>query len=98
MGTINALLFAALITNLSPGGYAYFITPEAHVGTLLATGLLIYLFDFEKIKKASRAYVLAICAIAGLVALSDKIFRRLFCPAIRDLLCPPEQGKSARSG
>ena len=77
-GTVSALMFAALMANLSPDAYMYFISPEWHVGTLIATGVFIILLDFDRIKKSS-IYWIAICVIAlALILLSDSTFLALF--------------------
>jgi hypothetical protein len=77
-GLVSALLFAALMANLSPDAYAYFINPEWHVGTLIATGVFIILFDFDHIKKAGIYRILAYTIAVGLVFLSDSILLALF--------------------
>jgi hypothetical protein len=77
-GTVGAMMFAALMANLSPGAYYYFISPEYHVGTLIATGIFIVLLNFDRIKKSS-IYWTAACIIAvALVMLSDSMILTLF--------------------
>ena len=77
-GLVSALLFAALMVNLSPDAYPYFINPVWHVGTLIATGVFIILFDFSMIKKASIYRIIAYTIAVALVLLSDSILLALF--------------------
>jgi hypothetical protein len=77
-GLVSAMMFAALMANLDPGAYTYFINPEWHVGTLIATGVFIILMDPGRVKKRS-VYLTAACVLAmALVLLSDSIFLALF--------------------
>ncbi len=77
-GIINALIFSALFTNLNPDAYVFFLSPDFHIGTLLATGVLLLLFSVERIKNASTGYILVACLVAGLIFLSDSIFLAFF--------------------
>ena len=77
-GLVSALIFAALMANLSPDAYAYFINPEWHVGTLILAGIFIILFDFDRIKKASIYRILVYAVAVALVFLSDSILLALF--------------------
>jgi hypothetical protein len=77
-GTVSALMFAALTVNLGFDAYTNFISPERHVGTLIATGLLIILLDFDRAKKSGKFRMAACVLIAALVLLSDSIFLALF--------------------
>lgn len=77
-GLVSALLFAALMANLSPDAYPYFINPVWHVGTLIATGIFIIIFDFYRIKKTSIYRILAYTIAVALVLLSDSILLALF--------------------
>lgn len=77
-GKVSAMMFTALMANLSPDAYTYFITPEWHEGTLISTGIFIILLNFDSVKKSSIYRTLA-CAIAtGLVMLSESMFLALF--------------------
>lgn len=76
--SVKALIFAALITNLNPNAYTYFINPEFHIGTLLATGILLYLCDPLKLQKMSKMMLAAIIVLAGLIAFSDAIIFAFF--------------------
>jgi hypothetical protein len=77
-GLINALMFAALLSNLSPEAYTYFITPEWHIGTLLLSGVFIILLDFDRIDRIS-IYQAALLVIAvALVLISDSIILAIF--------------------
>ena len=77
-GTVSALMFAALMANLSPDAYTYFISPEWHEGTLIATGIFIILLNFDRIKKSSMYWTAACVIAAALVMLSDSTFLALF--------------------
>ncbi len=77
-GLISALVFAALLTNISQSAYYYFLSPEYHVGTLLATGLLILLFNPETIKSVSGKRLAAYLVLLGLVVLSDNLIIAFF--------------------
>ena len=77
-GTVSALMFAALMANLSPDAYWYFISPDWHLGMLIGAGLFIILLDFDRIKKRSL-YWTALCVFAvGLVMLSDSSILTVF--------------------
>jgi hypothetical protein len=75
---VKALIFAALITNLNQYAYPYFINPEFHVGTLLATGILLLLCDPLKIQKTKKMMLGALLIFAGLIAFSDAILFAFF--------------------
>ncbi|WP_424356908.1 hypothetical protein [Methanocella sp. MCL-LM] len=77
-GLISALIFTALLANVSQSSYYYFLSPEYHVGTLLATGLLILLFNPETIKTASNKLLALYLFILGLVVLSDNLIIAYF--------------------
>jgi hypothetical protein len=72
-GLINALIFAALLVNVNPTVYTIFITPEYHVGTLLAAGVMIYIFDFGRVKNISIYRMLAYAIFVALIVLSDSL-------------------------
>lgn len=77
-GTVNALIFAALLVNLSPAAYNVFITPEYHVGTLLAAGVMIYIFDFNRLKGISTYRMLAYAIFVALIVVSDSLIIATF--------------------
>ena len=77
-GLISALIFAALLTTISQSAYFYFLSPEYHVGTLLATGVLILLFDPERVKGISNRRLAAYLALTSLIMLSDNLLLAYF--------------------
>jgi hypothetical protein len=77
-GTINALIFAALFANLSPLAYYVFITPEYHVGTLLAAGVMILILDFYLVRRISIYRMLAYAVFVALIVLSDSLIIATF--------------------
>lgn len=48
---VNALIFAALLSNITYTAYDTVLFPSYQVGTILATGILILMFDPRNIKK-----------------------------------------------
>ena len=77
-GSVSALMFAALTVNLGFDAYTNFLSPERHIGTLIATGLLIILLEFNRAKKAGVYRMGACVLIAALVLLSDSLFFAMF--------------------
>ena len=77
-GVVSAMMFAALMANLSPDAYYYFISPDWHLGMLIGAGIFIILLDFERVKKRSL-YWTALCVILiALVMLSDSTILTVF--------------------
>jgi hypothetical protein len=100
-GLVSALLFAALMANLNPAAYPYFINPVWHVGTLIAVGVFIIIFDFDRIRKASIYRILVYTVAVALILLSDSILLALFIVpyiACYLLFYRPEIVKSMPSG
>lgn len=77
-GMTNALIFAALLVNISPIAYTKFITPEYHIGTIIAAGVFILLFDFQKIKRANVYTIVAFIIATCLIVISDSIIMATF--------------------
>ncbi len=77
-GIINALIFAALLSNLSHMAYFFFIAPEYHVGTLIGAGVLLLLFEIDQIKTRSYARIIAYGIVSALIVLSDSLVIALF--------------------
>lgn len=70
-GTIAALIFAALFSNLTPMAHTAFLTPTYHIGTILAAGILYTLFDPRNIKKANNLLLSIYVIFIALIAFSD---------------------------
>lgn len=68
---VKALLFMALLSNLTPLAYNYFKEPVAHAGTFLMAGILIFLLiDYQKLRSHQKAMI---AALVFLISLSDNI-------------------------
>lgn len=74
----SALIFAALFTNMQPGAFYLYLSPEYHVGTLLFTGLFLVAFHTDMVKKLPFYVVLAISFVVGLIIISDSMLIATF--------------------
>ena len=104
-GLINSLIFAALLSNLNPSAYFYFISPEFHVGTLLAAGILLLLLDPENVKKTNSYLLMLFIIFTTLIAFSDALivafilipyviyYFVFFRPRSRNQNMPSDQGE-----
>ncbi len=67
----NSLIFAALVSSLTPLSYWGYAQPSSHVSTILVIGIiLLLLYDFPNVKK--RSYAIALVLLI-LIAFSDSI-------------------------
>lgn len=102
-GLISALIFAALLTTVTQSAYFFFLSPEYHVGTLLATGVLILLFDPDAVKDLSSRRLAASLVLLCLIVLSDNLILAYFVIpyvvyylAFVRLRKPAETGKASK--
>lgn len=82
---LKALIFMALLSNITPMAYHFFKEPVAHAGTILLTGVLIFvLIDYEKLRSYQKV---VIAALVFLTSFSDNLALGIIAIPVTLVLC-----------
>ena len=97
--TTNSLIFAALMTNLTPAASVLYISPAIHISTIFFTGMLtiLFLYLLENDFNISKSKLLFFLILLNLIYFSDSIVLAWFVLPVTAYYMLLYKNKSFRS-